>query len=423
MLNIIFPIFCTYLSTHLILISYCIFTGKNYKFSFIYECFSLIISLLAYSNYFIRFLPLKWIFSILTFNLSIYFYERKGIKEILRISMILWGSGMLIDMFISLMFIFTNTKITSNIIVTSFYTLILHFILLFLSCLFASKTKYNEKNLRNFIDIIKLKYRAIILLVLTICSLSVLNLSNLNSIVGEISLLIIILFLSYLSLNLLNLKKEEYQMSVFSKQLIKKNNDYCDEIIKLKQIKHNINHNLLLLKSKSTTQDNKKLLSKISKKFNYNSEKNLINNIPTSLEYIICYNLFNDKYDINKFNIKVDNTLKGDPFNKLNDETLLELTEALGIIIDNAKEASYNSKEKIILLEFTNNNNHLLIKIKNTHNNSLDLDSVFNAMYSTKKIKSGYGLNSLLKYKHITISAKIINNIFEISLYLKNINI
>ena len=74
---------------------------------------------------------------------------------------------------------------------------------------------------------------------------------------------------------------------------------------------------------------------------------------------------------------------------------IYEFTRTLGILLDNAIEASKECSEKIINIEIrkdTNRNRQLLI-IENTYNNKdVDTEKIFDKKYSTKEGNSGLGL-------------------------------
>ena len=95
------------------------------------------------------------------------------------------------------------------------------------------------------------------------------------------------------------------------------------------------------------------------------------------------YNLLTNKYyEAESKGIKVNMTILLD-LNTLKMK-IYEFARILGILLDNAIEASSECKEKIINISFRNDekNNRQLIKIENTYNNK-DVDT-------TKNIRKGY---------------------------------
>lgn len=71
-----------------------------------------------------------------------------------------------------------------------------------------------------------------------------------------------------------------------------------------------------------------------------------------------------------------------------------EVSRMLGILLDNAIEATKECEDKIVNIKFRKDtNNKDLIIIENTYNNpELDMDKIFDKEYSTKKGNSGLGL-------------------------------
>ena len=74
---------------------------------------------------------------------------------------------------------------------------------------------------------------------------------------------------------------------------------------------------------------------------------------------------------------------------------IFDFVKILGILLDNAIEASSESKEKIVELYITIDfySRKQIFKVNNSYSNKdIDLNQIFNKDYSTKKEKSGFGL-------------------------------
>ena len=106
------------------------------------------------------------------------------------------------------------------------------------------------------------------------------------------------------------------------------------------------------------------------------------------------YNLLTKKYhDAESKNIKVNITFLLD-LSKLNMK-IYEFARILGILLDNAIEASSECEEKIINLSFRDDpkNNRQLITIENTFNNkNVDIEKIFNKGTTGKENHTGLGL-------------------------------
>ncbi len=72
---------------------------------------------------------------------------------------------------------------------------------------------------------------------------------------------------------------------------------------------------------------------------------------------------------------------------------IYEFTRILGILLDNAIEASKECDEKIINLEIRNDQNRQILLIENTYlNKDIDTEKIYEKNYSTKTGNSGLGL-------------------------------
>ena len=114
---------------------------------------------------------------------------------------------------------------------------------------------------------------------------------------------------------------------------------------------------------------------------------------PNTINESAIYNILCAKYYIaKKKGIDVDLKVKID-FTKLKIK-MYELSRILGILLDNAIEASLESDEKKIYLDFTSESNRDVIMISNTYNQNkeIDFNKLFDKGYSTKENNTGLGL-------------------------------
>ena len=123
-----------------------------------------------------------------------------------------------------------------------------------------------------------------------------------------------------------------------------------------------------------------------------------VNNLYTLNPNVInnpgIYNLLTRKYyKANEKNIKINLTFLLD-LNKLNIQ-IYEFSRILGILLDNAIEASSECDEKVINISFRNDekNHRQLITIENTYaNKDVNTEDIFKKGFSGKKNHSGLGL-------------------------------
>ena len=119
---------------------------------------------------------------------------------------------------------------------------------------------------------------------------------------------------------------------------------------------------------------------------------NFINLTPELVNNPAIYNILVDKYYIARNNnIKINLNVMLD-LNKLN-INIYELTRILGILLDNAIEASKECNEKNINISFKSDNKKQILIIENTYNNKqISIDKIFEKDYTTKPHNTGLGL-------------------------------
>lgn len=119
------------------------------------------------------------------------------------------------------------------------------------------------------------------------------------------------------------------------------------------------------------------------------------------------YSIIADKYNLaEKDNVKMSLNITTD-LNELNINTY-HLTKILGILLDNAIEASKECPQKIVNLSFETKGKKQLIIIENTYlNKNISIKKIFNKNFTTKKNNSGLGLweiNKIInKHKNLNL--------------------
>lgn len=115
----------------------------------------------------------------------------------------------------------------------------------------------------------------------------------------------------------------------------------------------------------------------------------------------------------------------------LNDSSLkiYELCKMLGILLDNAIEASYQSKNKqlTISMKYDTISSNYIITISNSFEGNINLNDIFKKGYSSKGENRGLGLwevrNMTNKYKSVSIKTSTKDNIFIQELYIEAISL
>lgn len=145
-----------------------------------------------------------------------------------------------------------------------------------------------------------------------------------------------------------------------------------------------------------------------------------INNLYTYHSKLIAnsaiYSIIADKYNLAEENqIKMSLNILGD-LHKINLDSY-HLTKILGILLDNAIEASKECPQKIIHLSFIDTGISHLIVIENTYaNKAISTEKIFNKDFSSKENHSGLGLWEVKKIvdkrKNLNLYTDKDNNFF-----------
>lgn len=232
---------------------------------------------------------------------------------------------------------------------------------------------------------------------------------NLKSIHVGMLLFTIILLSLFVFILLIKFKINDIESRKYLETL-KQNNDFYIKMENENRIfKHNLKAKLASIKSVS----NKKAIAliddyviKISKSVSYSKK---IKQVPYGLNGIIYEKTY--PY-LENINFKITNKIDFDIFKVLKPRRYNVLVEKLIVSLDNAIEASLNSKNKVIVINLYNDSDNIYIEIKNSFSHDLDLDSLGNVNYSTKGNKRGLGLFSILRDKEVSLHIKVVNNYF-----------
>lgn len=114
--------------------------------------------------------------------------------------------------------------------------------------------------------------------------------------------------------------------------------------------------------------------------------------LPSGLKGIVYYKMASIKdNDVNFRTIISDKMYE--EFNNFETKIYYKVCKIMGILIDNAVEASINSKEKTLLIYiYEQCNGNIVISIENSYNTLLDIHDINKKGYSTKGKNRGLGL-------------------------------
>ena len=190
--------------------------------------------------------------------------------------------------------------------------------------------------------------------------------------------------------------------------------------------RHEMVNNLLILKSikNKNSKNYNKILDDILLTYQSNKTPNGLYELPSGLKGLFYYKI----YDMKNINIEtcinISNKIIKD-LDNLDSKILTKLCKILGILLDNAKEAAKESKEKIVVIDLYKEKNDIVIYIENSinKNNKIDLSKMKVKGFSTKGSNRGYGLyivdKLLNKNKQLELSQNIDKDKFISMLKIK----
>ena len=175
--------------------------------------------------------------------------------------------------------------------------------------------------------------------------------------------------------------------------------------------KHEMLNNLIILRGfeDKNTEEYNKVLDDLIVTYDNNSDaciKN-ISKLTTGLKGILYYKI-NDMRNKNiNLNVNISKRVSS-PLEKLPLDEYVILSRIIGIVMDNALEASIKSKEKFVMIEVFEQNDNVIIIIENSYNNKVNINDLKKKNFSTKGKSRGLGLyiaNMLIKKsKHIEMT-------------------
>lgn len=191
-------------------------------------------------------------------------------------------------------------------------------------------------------------------------------------------------------------------------------------------IRHEMLNNLLTLKSfkdKNSDEFAKTLDEFISSCSNKSIGIKNIHKLPTGLKGIVYYklSLANDKKINYNINISKQTVIN---LEKENYKEYVSLCKILGIVIDNAVEASEKTKNKILTIDAYSENDSVIIEVTNScKEKNMDINSLYRKGFSSKGDNRGFGLHiahMLIKSsKHLNMKQECSNNFFTTKIIIK----
>ena len=147
-----------------------------------------------------------------------------------------------------------------------------------------------------------------------------------------------------------------------------------------------------------------------------------LNNFPDGgIKGLLYYKLSIMEDENIKYSINVEKGVKT-KLKTLSTNNYKNITKILGVLLDNAIDASKKSKHKKINISVIKDNKNIIFKIYNTYKGKIDIEKVGTG-YTSKGKGHGYGLrlvkDIINEDKLFNISHNLEDNYFVSSLYIK----
>lgn len=254
---------------------------------------------------------------------------------------------------------------------------------------------------------IPIKSIALVIMVLIIISIMELKFIK-NDIVITLLFIIAMLFVVIVIYGI----AKNYRIMVLklTNKLLEENNLTNKKVItEYSILKHNFESKLLGIKDVAN-KEARTLIDDLLEDTNSSVYiKNDINAMPLGINGLVMGKLA--KHEKSNVNISITNDITSNILDVVSPRSYNLFCESLGVSLDNALESATNTKEKLVYLEFKETDTEIKITVINTFSGGVDLDSLGEVNYTSKKKGHGLGLYSLFR-KNLNIKTSIKNNLF-----------
>lgn len=260
------------------------------------------------------------------------------------------------------------------------------------------------------LDKINLNYLYLIITIVLFLIVEYLGFKNVDNKYIVVSALLIGIVLALIVVNFVVLYYEIITLRTTNEILEQSNEASLELISEYRILKHNLEHNLLGIKTVSNKKTKELIDALIAE---YNSKfyiKHDITSMPAGINGFILEKFY--KYAEEDLKITVENKIKKKILGLLGPRNYNLFCEALGVTLDNALESTVKSKEKLLYLEFKETEESLMATVANTFTGNIELDKLGTKEYTSRKTGHGLGLYSLFNRKNLFITTSIKNNLF-----------
>ena len=394
-------------------------SGKKVNFNYKYLIF---VPIVAFVQILFNKIGLKISGSLITI-VYFYFMYKKVFNctrdEAKNYGILVWGACLLLDFLIML--------IVTSLGLSKYYELyplvsktIGSLAMSFLLMITFSLNIY-IKHLRkayNSLSKMKIDIKYIYMIIITFIFLNILELNYIkdNTLVR---LTFIIGMLGFVLITVLISKSYKIMVLKLTNKILEENNLTNKKVItEYSILKHNFESKLLGIRD-IANKEAKALIDDLLEDANSSVYiKNDINAMPLGINGLVMGKLA--KHEKSNVNISITNDIKSKILEVVSPRSYNLFCESLGISLDNALESAKNTKEKLVYLEFKETDTEIKLTVINTFSGGVDLDSLGEVNYTSKKKGHGLGLYSLFR-KNLNIKTYIKNNLFINDIAIKKI--
>jgi len=297
--------------------------------------------------------------------------------------------------------------------------------------LFIAQTVIMKKTLRKLINHkLENNKKIIAFSILTLICIAVVFYNAFGNIIFDYNLIVSIFTIVVFITILVSLMKQTIENNNLTKkyeQVLEFMTTYEDEVEKQRVLRHETKNAFLTIKAQLTDKSKQKeiieyidSILKEDTKMKY-EEYAKFKYLPANGIKGLCYYKIQEAENKQiKVSINISSRINKSVLTKLTIEERKELGKILGVFLDNAIEASKESKEKVLGFEVYPQEKAVKIIISNSYENKIDKKRLGKERYTTKGKNHGHGL---LLVKNIISNNKIFETQTEITekLYIQNI--
>lgn len=332
--------------------------------------------------------------------ISILFVLKNVFKEKFKIaclkSILIYLIGFSIETILGICMVYFQynslLQINDNVIFKVLFSILMMLILILLSKINVTKKICNKMYClmcKMFNMSVLITISVFILVLLTYYLIIATDVYSILAIISLIIILFLLIFISiYQSIKIkVTIDKQEVLLNFMR--------EYEMIIDKERIDRHEMVNNLLVLKSikNKNSKNYDKILNDILLTYQSNKTPKGLYELPSGLKGLFYYKIYDMRNNNIETFINISNKILKD-LDNLDSKTLTRVCKILGALLDNAKEAAKDSKEKLVVIDLYKEKGNIFIYIENSinSNNKIDLNNIKIKGFSTKGKNRGYGL-------------------------------